>query len=262
MAIEIVTGAAAQANVASLPANVLLYGPPGTQKTTDAARTFIVDGLCRAFVIPCEDGALKPLVGRGFSVPDHPKETVKTWGAMQEAIGYLHQHRSNYLAAIIDGITPFTGNIYKEAEDHFKGSRNKFQVPLFVRNALVNLREWIRQIGLHSILIAHALPPAVQDGVFYPGCPQFSPKSMTREYFGQVDTVLRVDMLTIPGRPAQRVYYTGGEEWPKALTDMAVLDPPDRRAWLTKNREGVNDAVVPADLSAFLRRRQPPYLGL
>ena len=78
--------------------------------------------------------------------------------------------------------------------------------------------------------------------------------------FGLLDSVIRVDWLTIPGRAPMRVYYTGGEVWPAELGTFGM--PADVRAWRVKNREGCNSMIVPADLGAFLRSRQPPYLGL
>jgi hypothetical protein len=260
MPIEIVTGAAAQANVVSLPASVIMYGPPGTEKTTDAARAFTMNGRCNAFFIPCEDGALKNIAARGFPVPDHPRQTVKSWGAMVEALSWLYEHKQNYVACVIDGLSPFSSYIYKEAEDQHKGNKNKFMVPVQVRNCLFQLREFIRSLGLHSVFIAHPLPPAVQDGVFYPGKFALSPKTLVGDFFGHVDTVLRVDHLTLPGRTPMRVYYTGGEQWPADLGTFG--QPQDWRFWWAKNREGVGQAVVPADLGVFLRARQPPYGGL
>ena len=87
-----------------------------------------------------------------------------------------------------------------------------------------------------------------------------SPKSLVGDFFGHVDTVLRVDHLVLPGRAPMRVMYTGGEQWPPELGTFG--QPQDWRMWRTKNREGVGQAVVPADLGAFLRARQPPYAGL
>lgn len=260
MSVEIVTGADAQANVVGLPACVMIYGPAGIGKSTDAVSAFTKNGACTAFAIPCEDGALKSIAARGLPVPDHPKHTVKSWEHMVEVIGWLAQNRGRYNAVIIDGISPFTSYVYKAEEDRLKGNKNKFMVPVAVRGYLFQLREWIRMIGMHAVFVAHASPPAVLDGVFYPGCPAFSPKSLTHEYVGQLDTVLRVDYLTIAGRPPFRVYYTGGEVWPESLGLLS--QPPDWRAWRVKNREGVNQAVVPADLGAFLRTRNPPYAGL
>lgn len=259
MPISIVTGAAAEANVVGLPANVLLYGGPGIEKTTDLVRAFTVNGRCNAFVIPCEDGALKTIKPRGLPVPDHPEKTVKSWAAMEEAIGWLAQNRQNYTAVAIDGFSAFTSYIYKEAEEQHKGSKNKFLVPVQVRNCLFLLREWLRALGLHSVLVAHPLPPAVQDGVFYQGGFSMSPKSLIGDFFGQLDTVLRVDYIALPGQSPQRVYYTGGQEWPASMT---MSQPPDWRFWRTKNREGCGSAIVQADLGAFLRARQPPYAGI
>ena len=257
MPIEIVTGAEAQANVAGMPANVLVYGGPGTGKTTDAVTMFTRDGRCSAFYIPFEDGALKPILARGLPVPDGPKLAVKTWPALCEALQWLLEHHRNYTGVILDGLTPFSAYIYSAEQQ--RGHKNKFDVPLIVRQNLFNLREWIRQLGLHSIFIAHAEPPAVQEGVFYHGAMKLAPRSIVREYFGQIDTVLRVDWLQVPGRAPMRVYYTGGEDWP---TSLGPILPPDLRHRLVKNREGCNQAVVPADLGAFLRSRRPAYTGL
>ena len=114
-------------------------------------------------------------------------------------------------------------------------------------------------LGMHSVFIAHAEPPAMQDGIFYPGSMKLSPRSIVREYFGQLDTVLRVDYLQPLGGARTRVYHTGGSLWPQELGPM---QPPDVNQWLVKNREGCNQVVVPADLGAFLRGKQPPYGGL
>ncbi len=260
MSIEIVTGAQAQANVVSTPANVLLYGGPGMKKTTDSYEAFFKDGRCRAFFIPCEDGALKSIAARGYPIPDHPRDTVKTWTQMTETIAWLAQNRDKYVAGVIDGFSTFCNYVYKELEARFAGNRNKFAIPTEMRAVLYNLREWIRQIGLHSVFIAHSAPPAVLDGVFYAGGPAMVPKTMTDNYFGLLDSVLRVDWLTIPGRAPMRVYYTGGEIWPESLGTFGM--PQDVRSWRVKNREGCNQMVVPADLGAFLRSRTPPYPGL
>lgn len=260
MPVEIVTGAAAQTNVANLPANVMIYGGPGTAKTTDACAAFTKDGRCNAFYIPCEDGALKIIAARGMPVPDHPKETVKTWQQMVDTIAWLVHHRQNYSAVVVDTVTTLTTNMYKDFEEKNKGNRNKFQTPTDMRTCLFSLREWIRALGLHSVFIAHALTPAVLDGVFHKGGPLLQPKTLIENYFGQIDSVLRVDYVHVPGRPPVRVYHTGGEIWPQELGLLG--QPADQHLWRVKNREGVNQAVVPADLGAFLRSRNPPYAGL
>lgn len=262
MSIEIVTGAAAQANVVGQPANIMLYGGPGTGKSTDAAAAFMKDGRCTAFVIPCEDNALKPIPARGMPTPDHVKHTVKTWGQLQASIYWLAEHRANYNACILDGLSALTNNLYKEATDTLK-TKSKWDIPVAVRNSLFMLRQWLMDLGMHSVLIAHAKPPAVEDTVFYPGAPLLLPRSMTAIYYALIDTVLRVDYINspLPGNPPVRVYHTGGNVWP---SDLGVTYPPpgDWRAWQVKNREGVNQAVVPADLGAYLRARNPPYGGL
>jgi hypothetical protein len=263
MTVRIFTGADAQANVVGMPANIMLYGGPGVGKSTDAVMAFVRDGRCNAFVIPCEDGALKPIPARGLPTPEH-SDTVKTWSDMTYVIGYLAQNRGRYSACIVDGMSAFTNNLYREAEQTYKGSRNKYEIPTAVRGCLFLLREWIRALGMHSVFLAHIKPPAVEDGIFYPGSPLLQPKSMVEIYYGLIDTVLRVDYLMNPlqlGQPPLRVYHTGGTEWPAEL-GPSYPPPPDWRAWRVKNREGVNLAVVPADLGAYLRMRQPPYAGL
>lgn len=261
MPIDIVEGDSAYQNIAALPANVLLYGPPGSEKTTDAVRAFCSGNTCSAFFIPCEDGALKIIPARGLPVPGHVKETVKTWQQMVETIAWLGQNgRGRYRAVIIDTISTLTANMYKDLEAANASSKNKYLTPVAMRGALFQLREWIRMLGMHCVMIAHAMPPTVKDGVFYLGGPLLAPKTMIEDYHGQLDTVLRVDYLTPVGRPPMRVYWTGGNTWPAELNP---LQPPvDWRYWRMKNREGVAQAVVPADLAAFLRARQPPYANL
>lgn len=260
MPIEIVEGAEAFANIVGDPANVFLYGPPGSGKTTDAALAFCRDGRCSAFFISCEDGGLKSIAARGLPPPGHTKRPVKTWQDMQDTIAFLGQNRGRYSAVIIDGATTFTNNLSREVEERHKGSKNKFAVWTEMRSYLFYLREWIRMLGLHAIFIGHGLSPEVRDGVFFPGGPALSPKTMIEVYYGLIDTVLRVGYLSIPGQAPLRVYYTGGTQWPAI---PGVIAPPmDWQAWRQKNREGCNVAVVPADLGAFLRARQPPYAGL
>lgn len=266
MAIEIVTGAAATQNVGGLPANVILYSDPGRGKTTDAVSAFCRDGRCTAFAIPFEDGALKAPAARGFPTPDHPRETVKSWGALYETLAWLSQHRQNYNGLILDGLSVFSTFLYKEAEVQLKG-KNKWDIPMQVRTQLLTLRQFLRDIGLHSIITAHPIAPGFVDGVFLKGGFALSPKSLINEFFGQTDTVLRTDYVVPsvqqpapPNAPPPnpvRVYFTGGESWPAGFDQ-----PPDWRYWRTKNREGCASAIVPADLGAFLRGRQPPYGGL
>lgn len=255
MPIEIVTGAAAQQNVASLPANVMLYGGPGLAKTSDAVGAFVNGNRCNAFFIPCEDGGIKGPAHRGYPIPDHAKETVKSWGALAETISWVAQHRSNYTGVIIDGLGTLTNNLYQEATATVK-TKNKYDIPMAVRTCLITLREWIRQLGLHAVYTTHGLAPAVVEGEFHRGGPLMQPKTMIQNYFGLIDTVMRVDYVQVaPMAPPTRVYFTGGMEWPAAVQ----VAPPDWRKWDTKNRENVTAAIVPADLGAFLRGVNPPY---
>lgn len=263
MPIEIVTGAAAQANVASEPCNVMLYGAPGTLKTTDAVSAFMKNGRCTAFVIPCEDGSLQPIVSRGLAVPDHVRKPVKTWQDMTEAMTWLAQNRNQYNAVIVDTLSTFTMYLARDLEEQFKGNKNKFAMWGVIRNCLFALREWSRVLGMHCVFIAHSQAPEVKDGVFYRGGPQLAPKTMINEYYGLLDTVLRVDYVTLPmSSIPTRVYWTGGTEFPKELGGAMFQPPVDWQFWRTKNRAGCADAIVPADLGAFLRRRQPPYANL
>lgn len=262
MPIEIVTGSDAAANVASEPCNIALYGGPGLQKTTDAVAAFCRDGRCNAFVVSCEDGALKPILARNLPVPDHPRRPVKTWQDMYEVLMWLGANKHRYNALIVDTLSTFTTYVAKDLEKQFEGNKNKFAMWAVMRNILFTLREWTRQLQLHAAFICHTMAPEVKDGVFYPGGPAISPKTMINEYYGLLDTVMRVDYITMPmSNTPVRVYWTGGTEFPKEL-GPAFQPPSDWRYWRTKNREGCNQALVPADLGAFLRMRQPPYAGL
>lgn len=258
MSVTIVQGQQALDNLTSQPANVLLYGPPGSEKTTDAVKAFVQGDRCTAFVIHCEDGALKGIVPRGLPAPDHTEAPVKTWADMTEVMNWLGKNRQHYTGVIVDTVSTFTMYLYKEVEEQLKGNKNKFLVPVTMRNCLFAIREWIRGLGLHSVMICHALEPAVLDGVFHRGGPLMAPKSMIDNYYGLIDTVLRVDYLEGFGS-RQRVYWTGGSNWPSGAPGVM---PPDAGSWRCKNREGCGDAIVPADLGAFLRGRKPPYLGL
>ena len=191
---------------------------------------------------------------------------MKSWGDMCEAFAWIANHRQNYSGLIIDGFSVFSTYLYREAENTLAKEKNKFAIPLQVRAQLLAVREWIRQIGLHTVLTAHPLPPAVQEGVFYEGGFALQPKTIIGEFFGQIDTVLRGGFVSpLAANPLQpttpvRAYFTGGTDWP-----AQVQQPADWRFWRTKNREGCNSAIVPGDtggLGAFLRTRQPAYGGL
>lgn len=268
MSVEIFTGDAAYANAAAMPANVLLYSDPGMGKSTDAVAAFCRDGRCHAFVAQCEDNAVKAPVSRGLPTPEH-SGTIKTWEDMYQTCAFVQQHKSRYSAIIVDGFSIFSSNLYKQAQETIgKSAKNKFEVPVFVRTKLIEFRGWLREIGLHSVLIAHPVQPTMQDGLFFPGGFSVTPKSLIGDYYSQTDTVLRVGYVyptqpatpPLPGTPPPeptRVYFTGGQAWPEQFAP-----PPDWRLWRTKNREGCNAAIVPADLGAFLRSKQPPYGGL
>lgn len=257
MPVRFVGGAEAHANVVGQPAFVMLFGDPGTQKTSDAIKLFAERDL-KCCVITCEDNALKPIAARGWPVPVHTEKPVKSTGEMNEAIAQFAATRNSFHGLVIDGFTAFTSYIYKEAEENHKGTRNKFAIPMAVRTYLLQLREWLRMLGKHTVITAHPLPPAVQDGVLYLGGFAMQPKTLIGDYFGQIDTVMRIGYVpTAIGAPPTRVYFTGGEQWPDGIAPT-----PDWKLWRTKNREGCNAAIVEADLGKFLRARQPPYEGL
>lgn len=251
MSIEIVSGDAALANVAQEPFFLMLYGGPGQEKTTQAVQAF---GR-KAFFIQCEPGALKPIVARGLPVPDHTKHIVQTWEALTEAVAYAGQHRDRYNAVIIDTISTWTACVYKVLESKFKG----WAIPMAMRNMLLTLRDGARNLGIHVVMIAHAMPPQYSEtgAMTAKGGPLMTPKSAQNLFVPLVDTMLRVDTLTGGGTP-QRVFFTGGPEWPQGVG----LAPTDLHLWHVKNRDGCAAAVVPADLGAYLRGRQPPYVGL
>ena len=249
--IEIVSGEAAAANVAAEPLFMMFYGPPGTGKTTDACAAF---GR-RAFFIPCEEGALKPILARGMPVPDHPKQVVKTWDDLTAAVSYAAANKDRYSAVVIDTISTWTANVYRVLATKHKG----WDIPIAMRNMLIALRDGARQLGIHVIMIAHHLPPHfTETGVLAgKGGPLLAPKSAMQLFNGVVDTQLRVDIVNT-GMQTERVYFTGGPEWPSGKG----LPPSDLHLWHVKNRDGVAAAVVPADLKAYLTTRQPPYGGL
>lgn len=265
MSVEIFTGEAAVANAVSMPANVFLYSLPGLGKSTDAVAAFCKDGHCSAFVAQCEPNAIKAPISRGLPTPEH-SGVIETWEDMQTVCGFLWQNRARYSAVIFDGFSVFSSNLYKQAQSVVK-TNNKFDIPIWVHMRLLEFRNFLRNLGLHSVLIGHPIAPGVSEGVFYQGGFSLTPKSRIAEFFQVVDTVLRVDYVSpalpanaLPNTPVPapvRCYFTGGSVWPEGFAQ-----PPDWRFWRTKNREGCNDAIVPADLGAFLRSRRPPYGGL
>jgi hypothetical protein len=256
MAIDVLTGQAASMHVADEPCNLLLYGPPGTNKTTDAVQAFTRDGKPRAFFIQCEPGALKPILARGIPVPDHPKTVVSTWEDLVDACTYAGQHRDRYDAVIIDTLTAWNASVLTILES--RGGKNKYLLWTEIRNMLFQLRDGCRALGLHIIYIAHESMPFIDEHTNYHlGGPTLSPKTAIGRFSGGIDTMLRVGYI-LQGLEIKRVYFTGGEAWPNELG----LPPPDLLKFRIKNRDGVNAAAVPADLGAYLRMRKPPYKGL
>ena len=152
-------------------------------KSTDAVAAFCSDGVCRAFVAQCEDNAIKAPVSRGLPTPEH-SGTIKTWEDMYQTCLFVHKYKSRYSALIVDGFSIFSSNLYKQAQETIgKSSKNKFDVPVFVRTKLIEFRGWLRDIGLHTVLVAHPVQPAVQDGIFYPGGFSVTPKSLIGDYY-------------------------------------------------------------------------------
>ncbi len=252
MSLEVVTGdAAASANVAAESMFFMIYGGPGSGKTTDVVQAF---GR-KAFFIQCEPGALKPVLARGIAVPDHTKHVVQTWEDLTAAIAYAGQHRDKYNCCVIDTITTWTACVYKQLETKYKG----WAIPVAMRNMLLTLRDGARQMGMHVVMIAHALPPKYSETgqLEQKGGPLLTPKSAQGLFVPLVDTMLRSETITA-GASSKRVYFTGGPTWPSE----AGLPPADLHLWHVKNRDGCEAAVVPADLGAYLKARKPPYGGL
>lgn len=261
MTIDVVRGADAVANVANECFFVMLYGPPGSFKTTDAVRMFLrEDGTNGAFYIPTEDGALKNVLALGLPLPDHTKNVVRNVNDLASAVQYAatNRERNRYSAVIIDTLSTWTANVYKHLSETHK-SKNKWDIPVEMRKYLYNLRTGARELGLHVIMIAHEAPPQYDfETALYkgPGGPLLAPKTAIDLFYGEVDSVLRV-MHVQHAMKRVRVYQTGGEVWPDG-----VAPPTDAHLWRAKNREGCNIAVVDADLGAFLRARRPAYKGL
>lgn len=259
MPIEVVSGAAAVANVAAESCFLMLYGPPGSRKTSDAVAAFArPNGTNAAFFIPCEDGALKPVLARGLPVPDHPKDVVRTWPDLVEVMTYVAHNRNRYSAVIIDTISTWAANWYKQIGDSHKNVKNKFLIPEIMHGNLADLRVGARNLGIHVIMIAHEMAPVYDESGALKslGGPLMVPRTAIERYYGQVDTVVRTTWVS-QGLTRQRVYMTGGE-----IVPPGIVMPADAPLWKVKNREGCNHAVVDADLAAFLKARQPPYGGL
>lgn len=267
---EILSGDVAAAAVAAEACNLMVYGGPGLGKTTEAVRAFCKGGRCTAFYVQCEHGALKPIAARlavdpELAMPDTPKDpatgqvlTVVGWEPLWACLVHVAQNRGRYNALIVDTLTAWTTSTTEQLKAQGFGGKNGWAVPMQIYSYLDALRTYARQLGIHIVYTAHARAPGVQDGVFYQGGPETSPKRAGSYFYGAVDTMLRVDLMQIAGQ-VQRVYYTGGLEWDMSTLGMA---PASWQQWFQKNREGVQQAVVPADLGAYLRARKPPYPGL
>jgi len=281
-----VSGDDAAQRLLALPANVCVYGPPGTRKTTLTAQAFVdaARGVNRSWFIQCEDGALKPvgaLASRGMPVPSYavdpqtgePK-TVKCWADYVEQMSWLFELRRAgqcpFTAVVMDTVSTFTEYLHREFSAPggmgavpglpAQNSKNKYAIWIRLRDALFTVREWSRAIGLHSVLIAHEVTPGqrTEEGVIesWIGGPLLQPKTMIERYHGSIDTILRVARLpSVPGNAGGDVFFTGGTEWPTGYG----MPPADMAKYRTKNRDGINLAVVPADLRAYLLSRQPPY---
>lgn len=256
MTVQIISGAEVAARVAAESVNLMLYGDPGTRKTTDAVEATIKDGRSRALYIPCEPGGLKSVVAQGLPAPDSFPHVVTTWEELAKGVEHAMKHRDRYDWVIVDTLTAWNASMVRAMEA--TKQRNAWDGWKEIKKALIYLRDGCRAAGLHIIYIAHGTPPTMDEkGTFWAGSPSMQPKSAIKEFVGGIDSVLRVGYLTTMGKTT-RVYYTGGEAWPDGLG----AQPLDLRAWYAKNRDGVNWACVPADLSAYLKMRQPPYPGL
>lgn len=262
---EILSGDAVSAAVASEACNLLLYGGPGIGKTTEAVKAFIRDGRCLAFYVQAEEGALKSILAHDppLPMPDTVKgvngvHTVVGWDQLWACLMHVAQNRGKYTALIIDTLTAWTASTMLQLQQAGFGNKNGWAIPVLIRDYLTVLRNVARQLGVHVIYTAHARDPYVEDGVFYQGGPSLSPKKAGTMFYGAVDTMLRAEIMQVQGK-SRRVYITGGLEWDTTTLGMA---PTSWHQWFQKNREAVQQAVVPADLGAYLRARKPPYPGL
>lgn len=254
MSIEIVSGAAAIANVAAQPFNLMLYGGPGVGKTTEAVKTFMVGNECSAFVALADENGLAALPAAGLPIPAHTARPVHTYEDLCEAA--VEADKRGFTGLIVDSLTTWTTVMYPVLQRTLK-TNNKWAIPVEMRTKLSDFRDGCRNLGIHVIYVAHAQPPFTDDaGNFNYGGPALTPKTAGALFYPRIDTMLRMDRLLAANR-IQRVFYTGGVDWPVGLGPM----PSDILMWFQKNREGCNDAVVPADLKGFLSGRQPPYKG-
>lgn len=259
MPLDIISGEAAAAAIAAEPWNGMLYGGPGVGKTTQAVEAFTRDGRCTAFFVQCEEGALKPILARGSVIPDHPKGGIVVgWDAMYACFEHVHNNRGRYTALIVDNLTAWTANTEVALKAQGYGKRNGWEIPIMIRDYLITMRRFGRQLGVHIVYLAHAREAYTEDGFAYLGGPALYPKKAASLFYGAVDTMLRAGYLQA-GNKINRVFYTGGLEWP---VEYGMMPPADLLHWFQKNREGVQPAVVPADLGAYLRARRPPYAGL
>jgi len=265
MVFEIISGDQVAAAVAAEAANIMIYGAPGVGKTTEAVKAFCVNGRCTAFYAQCEDGALKSILTQGLPLPDTVRNsqtglplTIIGWEPLWDILCYVATHRQLYNALIIDTLTTWTASTYAALQAAGFGKGNGWAIPMYIRDRLIDLRNYARQLGVHVIYTAHFRDPYNEDGIFYKGGPSLSPKKASELFYGTVDTMLRADYMSIGGN-VQRVYYTGGLDWDKATLGM---QPPSVMQWFQKNRENVSQAVIPADLRNYLLARRPPYQGL
>ena len=205
--------------------------------------------MCRAFVAQCEDNAIKAPVSRGLPTPEH-SGTIKTWEDMYQTCLFVHKYKDRYSALIVDGFSIFSSNLYKQAQETIgKSSKNKFDVPVFVRTKLIEFRGWLRDIGLHSVLVAHPVQPAVQDDDLLP-----------RRLLRHAEEPHRGLLLADRHRASRRLRV------PRPGRGCAAADaghaPTEPDARLLHRRRGVARAVRAAGRLALLAHEEPRGLQL
>jgi hypothetical protein len=225
----------------SEPAVVVVYGPSGMGKTTDALFSFPM-GLF--FALP---GALKPAL-RVVGWDPHAAGQVVPVADMHTAVSALRQVKPGVFdAVIVDDLSLLAERTMQQLEIKHNGSRNKFAMWDELRDTVIKFREAARECGLHVVLNTHERQPETHDGTFFRGGPALPSKTLTERIPHIADTVLRA--ASDPTTPGQ---------W-KGVYKCEPANPQ----WVMKDRHGCCPPTCPQNLGEILRmagysiRRRP-----